>query len=121
MLAQVAEGGMCEETGRSRRDFVGTAVAPVPGLAAAGDARAAEMRAAIGSRVGMLRRSGVRQVVLLNHHGGAGQFQAVEEAAREQSDTATRVHGLKTYDFNDLGGSEGWSPIGGHAGYAETT
>jgi creatinine amidohydrolase len=83
--------------------------------------QATEIRAAITNRVGMLKRSGVRHVVLLNHHGGAGQFQTIEDIARELSDGATRVHGLKTYDFNDLGEADGWSPVGGHAGYAETT
>jgi creatinine amidohydrolase len=80
-----------------------------------------EMRAAIANRVGLLRRSGVRHVFLLNHHGGAGQFQTITDAARELSDATTRVHDLKTYEYNDLTEADGWYGIGAHAGYAETT
>jgi creatinine amidohydrolase len=80
-----------------------------------------EMRAAIANRVGMLRRSGVSHVLLLNHHGGAGQFQTITEAARELTDATTQVHDLRTYQFNDLSEADGWYGTGGHAGYAETT
>jgi len=82
--------------------------------------RRPEMQATIENRVESLRRTGVRHVFLLNHHGGEGQFDLVSDAARELTDAKTSVHGLKTYDFNDLTEADGWYGTGGHAGCSET-
>lgn len=79
-----------------------------------------EMKAAVTNRVEMLKRTGVRRVFLMNHHGGAGQFDLVNELAQSLTDAKTAVHGLATYQFNDLTEADGWTGIGGHAGVAET-
>jgi creatinine amidohydrolase/Fe(II)-dependent formamide hydrolase-like protein len=82
--------------------------------------RPAEMKAAVTNRVESLRRTGVKRVFLINHHGGAGQFDLISGLARDLSDEKTAVHGLTTYRFNDLTEADGWTGIGGHAGFAET-
>jgi creatinine amidohydrolase/Fe(II)-dependent formamide hydrolase-like protein len=82
--------------------------------------RPPEMKAAVTNRVEALKRTGIRHVFLMNHHGGAGQFDLIDDLARTLTDGKTTVHGLKTYQFNDLAEADGWYGIGGHAGYAET-
>jgi creatinine amidohydrolase/Fe(II)-dependent formamide hydrolase-like protein len=82
--------------------------------------RPAEMKAAVTNRVGSLRRTGVKRVFLVNHHGGAGQFDLISDLAQDLSDDKTAVYGLRTYQFNDLTEADGWTGIGGHAGFAET-
>ena len=58
---------------------------------------------------------------LLNHHGGEGQIPAIEELGKELTDDDMAVHGLKTYQFNNLTREDGFFGVGGHAGYSETT
>jgi creatinine amidohydrolase/Fe(II)-dependent formamide hydrolase-like protein len=82
--------------------------------------RPAEMKAAVTNRVESLKRTGVRRVFLINHHGGAGQFDLISGLAVDLSDEKTKVYGLRTYQFNDLTEADGWTGIGGHAGFAET-
>ncbi|RPI96760.1 MAG: hypothetical protein EHM32_02580, partial [Spirochaetales bacterium] len=82
--------------------------------------RPPEMTAAITNRVESLKRTGIRRVFLMNHHGGAGQFDLIDGLAASLSDGKTAVYGLKTYQFNDLAEADGWTDVGGHAGCAET-
>jgi creatinine amidohydrolase/Fe(II)-dependent formamide hydrolase-like protein len=79
-----------------------------------------EMKAAVTNRVQSLKRTGIRYVFLLNHHGGEGQFDLLSDTARGLTDGKTSVYALKTYDFNDLTVADGWTGIGGHAGVSET-
>jgi len=80
-----------------------------------------ELKEAVRNRVEALRGIGVKHLFLLNHHGGEGQIPAIEELGKELSDGDITVHGLKTYQFNDLTKDEGFYGVGGHAGYSETT
>jgi len=80
-----------------------------------------EMKKIVKNRVNILKGIGIRHIFLLNHHGGKGQFDTIKELANELSDTSVTVHGLKTYQFNDLTEADGWFGYGGHAGYSETT
>jgi creatinine amidohydrolase/Fe(II)-dependent formamide hydrolase-like protein len=80
----------------------------------------AEMENIIRNRVESLRGIGVKHLFLINHHGGEGQIQLVEDIANSLTDGTTKVHGLKTYQFNDLKEKDGFYNIGGHAGFSET-
>ena len=79
------------------------------------------MKKLIENRVNALKGIGIKHVFLLNHHGGKGQFDLIKEMAKDLSDPPTKVHGLRTYQFNDLTKEDGWYGVGGHAGYSETT
>jgi len=81
----------------------------------------AEMKKIVKNRVNAIKKIGLKHVFLLNHHGGKGQFPTIEELGRELTDDTLKVHGLKTYRFNDLTTGEGFHSVGGHAGYSETT
>ncbi len=74
----------------------------------------------VKNRVEALREIGIQHVFLLNHHGGKGQIPTIKELGEELSDNSMTVHGLKTYQFNDLTKEEGFFGVGGHAGYSET-
>lgn len=78
-----------------------------------------EMEAAVRNRLTALRRTGFRHVFLVNHHGGEGQFDLLDEVAEDCSDDEFMVHSVRTYQFNDL--DEESLRVGGHAGLAETT
>ncbi len=80
-----------------------------------------EMKAAVKNRVEALRGIGIKHIFLLNHHGGKGQIPTIEELGKELSDSEFVVHGLKTYQFNDLTEEDGFYGVGGHAGFSETT
>ncbi len=80
-----------------------------------------DLKTIVRNRVEALRGIGVKHVFLLNHHGGKGQIPAIEQLGKELSDVNMKVHGLKTYQFNDLTQEEGFYGVGGHAGYSETT
>ncbi len=80
-----------------------------------------DLKIAVRNRVEALRGIGVKHLFLLNHHGGEGQIPAIEELGKELSGEEMTVHGLKTYQFNDLTSEEGFYGVGGHAGYSETT
>jgi len=80
-----------------------------------------EMTKVIKNRVKALKEIGLKHVFLLNHHGGKGQFKTIEGMATLLSDQKTKVHALKTYQFNDLKPEDGFYGVGGHAGYSETT
>ncbi len=80
-----------------------------------------ELKVAVRNRVEALRGIGVKHLFLLNHHGGEGQIPAIEELGKELTDDDMTVHGLKTYQFNDLTSDDGFFGVGGHAGYSETT
>ena len=47
--------------------------------------------------------------------------QAIEDLGEGLTDETIKVHGLKTYQFNDLTPEDGFHGVGGHAGYSETT
>jgi len=80
-----------------------------------------DLKIAVKNRVEALRGIGIKHLFLLNHHGGDGQIPAIEELGNELTDDNMMVHGLKTYQFNDLTKEEGFYGVGGHAGYSETT
>ena len=80
-----------------------------------------ELRTLIRNRVEALRATGAKHLFLVNHHGGKGQIPTIEELGKELSDERMKVHGLKTYQFNDLTPDDGFIGVGGHAGYSETT
>lgn len=80
-----------------------------------------EMKKTVENRVNALKSIGLKHIFLLNHHGGEGQIPLVEQLGETLTDEAVKVHGLKTYQFNDLTEEEGWYDVGGHAGYSETT
>ncbi len=83
--------------------------------------KVSDLKKAVENRVKALRGIGIKHIFLLNHHGGKGQIPTIEELGKELSDDKISVHGLKTYQFNDLTEDEGFYGVGGHAGYAETT
>jgi len=78
-----------------------------------------EMEAAVRNRLHALRETGFRDVFLVNHHGGEGQFDLLDAVAEDCSDDGFAVYSLRTYQFNDL--DEESLRVGGHAGLAETT
>ncbi len=80
-----------------------------------------EMKKVIMNRVNTLKKIGVKHIFLLNHHGGEGQIPTIKELGEKLSDDTTKVHGLKTYQFNNLTKEDGFFGVGGHAGYSETT
>jgi creatinine amidohydrolase/Fe(II)-dependent formamide hydrolase-like protein len=80
-----------------------------------------EMIKIVRNRIKALEGSGIKHVFLINHHGGKGQFNTVDQIANETTSEGMKVHGIKTYQFNDLTADEGWFGVGGHAGYSETT
>jgi creatinine amidohydrolase len=79
----------------------------------------AEMRAAVANRLTALRGSGFRHAFLLNHHGGSGQFDLLDQVAAEASSGSLCVHSCRTYEFKDLDDER--LRVGGHAGLSETT
>jgi len=80
-----------------------------------------DLKISVKNRVEALRGIGVKHLFLLNHHGGEGQIPALEELGKELTNNDMTVHGLKTYQFNDLTKEDGFFGVGGHAGYSETT
>lgn len=80
-----------------------------------------EMKKIITNRVNALKGMGIKKIFLLNHHGGENQIPTIEELGWDLSDETMKVHGLKTYQFNDLTKEDGFYGVGGHAGYSETT
>jgi creatinine amidohydrolase/Fe(II)-dependent formamide hydrolase-like protein len=78
-----------------------------------------EMQAAVRNRLFALRGTGFRHVFLVNHHGGRGQFAALEALAAEHSADGFAVHAVRTYQLSDL--DEESLRVGGHAGLSETT
>jgi creatinine amidohydrolase/Fe(II)-dependent formamide hydrolase-like protein len=80
-----------------------------------------EMIKIVKNRIKSLEGSGIKEVFLINHHGGKGQFDTIEQISKDTSTEEMRVHALKTYQFNDLTKDDGWYGVGGHAGYSETT
>ncbi len=80
-----------------------------------------EMIKIVKNRIKALENSGIKHVFLINHHGGKGQFKTIELIASDTTSEKMNVHGLRTYQFNDLTEHEGWFGVGGHAGYSETT
>ena len=80
-----------------------------------------EMIKIVKNRIKALEGSGIKHVFLINHHGGKGQFNTIEQISNDATTEEMRVHGLRTYQFNDLTKQDGWFGVGGHAGYSETT
>jgi len=83
--------------------------------------KSSEMEGIIKNRIQSLTGSGIKHIYLLNHHGGEGQFQLIESVAYSLTNETTKVHGLKTYQFNNLTDKDGYYKVGGHAGFQETT
>ncbi|NJM17156.1 MAG: creatininase family protein [Bacteroidales bacterium] len=79
-----------------------------------------EFKLLVTNRIKALKASGARYIVLVNHHGGLGQFDVLDTIAKQQTNSAAKVLSYKTYMFNDLTRADGWSHEGGHAGYSET-
>lgn len=71
-------------------------------------------------RIEFARKAGASEILIVNHHGGLGQFALLEHLAATQTTDGCRVRSVKTYQFNDLTPEEGFHHTGGHAGYAET-
>ena len=61
-----------------------------------------DLKISVKNRVEALRGIGIKHLFLLNHHGGEGQIPALEELGKELTNNDMTVHGLKTYQFNDL-------------------
>jgi len=80
-----------------------------------------EMKKVITNRVNTLKKIGIKHIFLLNHHGGKDQIPTIKELGEKLSDGTTKVHGLKTYQFNNLTRNDEFFGVGGHAGYSETT
>ena len=80
-----------------------------------------EMIKTVKNRIKALEGSGIKHVFLINHHGGKGQFNTIEQISKDTTTEDMRVHGLRTYQFNDLTKQNGWVGVGGHAGLSETT
>jgi len=80
-----------------------------------------EMVSAVKNRLKPLSRCGVKHAFLMNHHGGKGQFETIEELAKEYTNEKMKVHAIRTYQFNDLKEEDGFYGQGGHAGWSETT
>ena len=80
-----------------------------------------EMIKTVKNRIKALEGSGIKHVFLINHHGGKGQFNTIEQISKDTTTEDMRVHGLRTYQFNDLTKQNGWFGVGGHAGLSETT
>ena len=80
-----------------------------------------EMIKIVKNRIKALEGSGIKHVFLINHHGGKGQFKTIEQISSDTTTEDMRVHGLRTYQFNDLTKQDGWFGVGGHAGFSETT
>ena len=80
-----------------------------------------EMVKTVKNRIKALEGSGIKHVFLINHHGGKGQFNTIEQISKDTTTEDMKVHGLRTYQFNDLTKQNGWFGVGGHAGYSETT
>lgn len=77
----------------------------------------------VTARLKALKHSGIRSVFLVNHHGGAGQRETLEEIANIFSDdsfcvTALAVPPLNT--FHEDGERALYLKAGGHAGLSET-
>ncbi len=79
-----------------------------------------EMIAAVRNRLAILARMKVKHAFIINHHGGAGQVETLQEIAAQATTATLRVHAVRTYQFNDLTEAEGFYGVGGHADYSET-
>ncbi len=79
-----------------------------------------EMVLAVKNRLNAISGCGVKHAILMNHHGGKGQRELIEDLAAESSNREMKVHTIKTYQFNDLSEEDGFHGVGGHAGYSET-
>ncbi len=80
-----------------------------------------DLKKIVTNRIEALRGIGIKHLFLINHHGGKGQIPTIKELGKELSDDSMTVHGLKSYQFNDLTKEDGFYGVGGHAGYSETT
>jgi len=79
-----------------------------------------EMSLSVRNRLNAISGSGIKHAILINHHGGKGQRELIEDLAAENSKRQMKVHAIQTYQFNDLGEDDGYIAVGGHAGYSET-
>jgi creatinine amidohydrolase/Fe(II)-dependent formamide hydrolase-like protein len=81
------------------------------------------MRGVVAARLKAVKASGFSNAFLVNHHGGAGQNETLQEIAEEFSDetftvSLLRVPSLNT--FHEEGDRFLHLKVGGHAGLSET-
>ncbi len=79
----------------------------------------ATLRGAVSARLTAAGGCGFGHVFLVNHHGGRGQFDALDALAAEHSRPGLAVHALRTYAFSTI--RDEAMRVGGHAGLSETT
>ena len=54
------------------------------------------------NRANVLRWVGIKHVCLVNHRGGKSLFKMIGQPGSELTDENIIIHGLNTYQFNDL-------------------
>jgi creatinine amidohydrolase/Fe(II)-dependent formamide hydrolase-like protein len=81
-------------------------------------AESEEMRRAVQNRLFAIRGSGFHRAYLVNHHGGAGQAETLNELAEQETTDGFEVHSIMPAKFITI--KSDMLRVGGHAGLSET-